>query len=157
MQKTPVLSFSESSGACLLSCLTCRSEESARCGGVLRCAILLTGTPEHPLPVCSVPSRKPTFQWRTFIPAAFAASVHPCAYSAVRVGLSPFLLNCLLPACGLYGRQPHSISGPIYFLGSCIYYTCSPDPCQRAKNSPHTMRGVWSLWPDSNRRPAHYE
>ncbi len=36
-----------------------------------------------------------------FRPTAHAASVHPCAHSAVRVGFrTPFLLNCLLTLSG---------------------------------------------------------
>ena len=72
-------------------------------------------------PGASAPRLQPTFseaylQWRTFVPAALAALVHPCAYSAVRVGYYPFPSELSPdPKRDLCGGQPHSILG-LYLL-----------------------------------------
>ena len=66
--------------------------ERARCNFVLHNAILLARAAGADIP----PRLQPTFswaypQWRTFVPAALAASVHPCAHSTGRAGFGyPF-------------------------------------------------------------------
>lgn len=67
--------------------------ERARCNFVLHNAILLA----RAVGGADIPPRlQPTFswaypQWRTFVPAAYAASVHPCAHSTGRAGFGcPF-------------------------------------------------------------------
>lgn len=50
-----------------------------------------------------------------FRPTAHAASVHPCAHSAVRVGFrSPFLSKLPPDHIRSLRRQPHSILGPVF-------------------------------------------
>ena len=72
------------------------------------------------------PRLQPTFswaypQWRTFVPAALAASVHPCAHSAVRVGLpTPFLSGCRLTPTGAFAADSHTASSDmIHFPAPC--------------------------------------
>ena len=77
-------------------------------------------------PGASAPRLHPTFsggfsQWRTFVPAAKAASVHPCAHSAVRVGLpTPFLSGCRLTPTGAFAADSHTASSDmIHFPAPC--------------------------------------
>lgn len=77
-------------------------------------------------PGASAPRLHPTFsggfsQWRTFVPAAKAASVHSCAHSAVRVGLpTPFLSGCRLTPTGAFAADSHTASSDmIHFPAPC--------------------------------------
>ena len=77
-------------------------------------------------PGASAPRLHPTFsggfsQWRTFVPAAKAASVHSCAHSAVRVGLpTPFLSGCRLTPTEAFAADSHTASSDmIHFPAPC--------------------------------------
>ena len=52
-----------------------------------------------------------------FRPGGLAASVHPCAHSAVRVGFpTPFLSGCRLTPTGAFAADSHTASSDmIYF------------------------------------------
>ena len=89
------------------------------------------------------PRLQPTFswaypQWRTFVPAAKAASVHSCAHSAVRVGFpTPFLLGRHLAVFRPLRYPPHSILGHDSLSGpvspqSHSYHTRFPRKSQRS-------------------------
>lgn len=77
-------------------------------------------------------------QWRTFVPAAKAASVHSCAHSAVRVGFpTPFLLGRHLAVFRPLRYPPHSILGHDSLSGpvspqSHSYHTRFPRKSQRS-------------------------
>lgn len=77
-------------------------------------------------------------QWRTFVPAARAASVHSCAHSAVRVGFpTPFLLGRHLAVFRPLRYPPHSILGHDSLSGpvspqSHSYHTRFPRKSQRS-------------------------
>ena len=77
-------------------------------------------------------------QWRTFVPAAKAASVHSCAHSAVRVGFpTPFLLGRHLTVFRPLRYPPHSILGHDSLSGpvspqSHSYHTRFPRKSQRS-------------------------
>lgn len=94
-------------------------------------------------PGASAPRLHPTFsggfsQWRTFVPAAKAASVHSCAHSAVRVGFpTPFLLGRHLTVFRPLRYPPHSILGHDSLSGpvspqSHSYHTRFPRKSQRS-------------------------
>ena len=94
-------------------------------------------------PGASAPRLHPTFsggfsQWRTFVPAAKAASVHSCAHSAVRVGFpTPFLLGRHLAVFRPLRYPPHSILGHDSLSGpvspqSHSYHTRFPRKSQRS-------------------------
>lgn len=97
------------------------NEENARRAFVLRRAILLPRAVEP-----MAPRLHPTFsggfsQWRTFVPAAKAASVHSCAHSAVRVGFpTPFLLGRHLAVFRPLRYPPHSILGHDSIIRLCV-------------------------------------
>lgn len=114
------------------------NEENARRAFVLRRAILLPRAVEP-----MAPRLHPTFsgdcpQWRTFVPAAKAASVHSCAHSAVRVGFpTPFLLGRHLAVFRPLRYPPHSILGHDSLSGpvspqSHSYHTRFPRKSQRS-------------------------
>ena len=105
-------------------------------------AELLAPVPRH-LPEGLPPRLQPTFswaypQWRTFVPAAKAASVHSCAHSAVRVGFpTPFLLGRHLAVFRPLRYPPHSILGHDSLSGpvspqSHSYHTRFPRKSQRS-------------------------
>ena len=56
-----------------------------------------------------------------FRPGGLAASVHPCAHSAVRVGLlTPFLSGCRLTPTGAFAADSHTASSDtIHFPAPC--------------------------------------
>ena len=67
--------------------------ERARCNFVLHNAILLARAAgdRHPTSSAAYLLMGLRPQWRTFVPAAYAASVHPCAHSTGRAGFGyPF-------------------------------------------------------------------
>lgn len=67
--------------------------ERARCNFVLHNAILLARAAgdSHPSSFAAYLLMGLRPQWRTFVPAAYAASVHPCAHSTGRAGFGyPF-------------------------------------------------------------------
>ena len=118
--------------------LSAPNEENARRAFVLRRAILLPRAVEP-----MAPRLHPTFsgdcpQWRTFVPAAKAASVHSCAHSAVRVGFpTPFLLGRHLTVFRPLRYPPHSILGHDSLSGpvspqSHSYHTRFPRKSQRS-------------------------
>lgn len=118
--------------------LSAPNEENARRAFVLRRAILLPRAVEP-----MAPRLHPTFsgdcpQWRTFVPAAKAASVHSCAHSAVRVGFpTPFLLGRHLAVFRPLRYPPHSILGHDSLSGpvspqSHSYHTRFPRKSQRS-------------------------
>ena len=119
------------------------NEENARRAFVLRRAILLPRAVEP-----MAPRLHPTFsgdcpQWRTFVPAAKAASVHSCAHSAVRVGFpTPFLLGRHLAVFRPLRYPPHSILGHDSLSGpvspqSHSYHTRFPG---KVNGPPHAKR-----------------
>lgn len=87
---------------------------------VLRRAILLPRAVEP-----MAPRLHPTFSgvppMADFRPGGLAASVHPCAHSAVRVGLlTPFLSGCRLTPTGAFAADSHTASSDtIHFPAPC--------------------------------------
>lgn len=82
--------------------------------------ILLTHAAEIALPVCSLPSRGSRPQWRTFVPAVFTASVHPCVHSAGRVGFGYPVPFSPLPAPSERYRQR------LHWINRSLIVLCAP-------------------------------
>ena len=100
--------------------------------------VLLTCVIGNPPCAHVLPSHRSSLQWRTFVPAAKAASVHSCAHSAVRVGFpTPFLLGRHLTVFRPLRYPPHSILGHDSLSGpvspqSHSYHTRFPRKSQRS-------------------------
>ena len=137
LQKPPVHPLKKETPAAHGSCLRPTKITPAALNA-LRRAILLPRAVEP-----MAPRLHPTFsgdcpQWRTFVPAAKAASVHSCAHSAVRVGFPPpFLLGRHLTVFRPLRYPPHSILGHDSLSGpvspqSHSYHTRFPRKSQRS-------------------------
>ena len=96
------------------------TENTPAASFVLLNAILLTRAPEGP-----PPRLQPTFswacpQWRTFVPAVFTASVHPCVHSAGRVGFGYPVPFSPLPAPSERYRQR------LHWINRSLIVLCAP-------------------------------
>lgn len=84
-----------------------------------------------------------------FRPGGLAASVHPCAHSAVRVGFpTPFLSGCRLTPTGAFAADSHTASSDM------IHF---PAPCpHRAIPIIHDSPGKVNVPPLANRPGYDY-
>ena len=137
VQKPPVHPLKKETPAAHGSCLRPTKKTPAALNA-LRRAILLPRAVEP-----MAPRLHPTFsgdcpQWRTFVPAAKAASVHSCAHSAARGGFpTPCLLGRHLAVFRPLRYPPHSILGHDSLSGpvspqSHSYHTRFPRKSQRS-------------------------
>lgn len=93
------------------------------------------------------PRLQPTFswaypQWRTFVPAAYAASVHPCAHSTGRAGFGYPFPSMPTPGPWWAVRPPATLDQQTFiYLSATLYYrnwplsTLLPTPAPRPGSS----------------------